>query len=199
MNRHGHFDGLARLLHWGMAVLILSMLFIGVGMMASLAWRPALIDLHRPLGAAILVLAVVRLVHRWRSPPPPLPADLPRLQALAAKASHWVLYALMLAMPLLGWTMLSAGGYPVQMIGALQLPALVPHDPTLYAWLRGAHGVLGYTLFAVILVHLAAALYHAWVRRDGVFEAMARSGRGEALPAGEADAAATSPAAETTG
>ena len=180
MNRQGHFDGLARLLHWGMAVLILAMLFIGVGMVASLAWRPALIDLHRPLGAAIFVLAVLRLVHRWRSPPPPLPADLPRLQAFAATASHRVLYALMLAMPLLGWSMLSAGGYPAQMVGTLQLPALLPHDPMLYAWLRGAHGVLGYTLFSVILLHLAAALYHAWVRRDGVFEAMARSGRDEA-------------------
>ena len=178
MNRHGHFDGLARLLHWTMAVLILAMLFIGVGMVASVTLRPALIDLHRPLGALILVLAVIRLANRWRSPPPPLPADMPRLQVLAAKASHWVLYGLMFAMPLLGWTMLSAGGYPVQMVGALQLPALVPHDPTLYAWLRSAHGLLGYTLFAVILLHLAAALYHAWVRRDGVFEAMARSGRG---------------------
>ena len=176
MNRHGHFDGLARLLHWGMAVLILAMLFIGAGMVASLAWRPVLIDLHRPIGAAILVLAILRLLHRWRSPPPPLPVDLPRLQAFVAKASHWILYALMLAMPLLGWSMLSAGGYPVQMVGTLQLPAILPHDPALYAWLRGTHGVLGYALFAVILLHLAGALYHAWVRRDGVFEAMARSG-----------------------
>jgi cytochrome b561 len=177
MNRHGHFDAFARLLHWGMAVLVVAMLFIGVGMVASLALRPVLIDLHRPLGIAILLLALVRLFHRWRSPPPPLPADLPRPQILAAKASHWLLYALMLAMPLLGWSMLSAGGYPVQMVGALRLPAIVPHDPALYAWLRGAHGILGYALFALVLVHLAAALYHAWVRRDGVFDAMARSGR----------------------
>lgn len=176
MNRHGHFDALARLLHWGMAVLILAMLFIGVGMVASLTLRPMLIDLHRPLGIAILLLALVRLYHRWRSPPPPLPADLPRPQVVAAKASHWLLYALMLAMPLLGWAMLSAGGYQVRMVGALRLPALVPHDAVLYAWLRGAHGVLGYALFALVLAHLAAALYHVWVRRDGVFEAMARSG-----------------------
>ena len=176
MNRHGHFDGLARLLHWSMAAMIATMLFLGVGMVASLALRPQLIDLHRPLGIALLVLVLVRLYHRWRSPPPPLPADLPPLQALAARASHVGLYALMLAMPVLGWAMLSAGGFPVRMAGAWHLPAIAPQDPALYAWLRDAHGVLGYALFGLVLAHLAAALYHAWVRRDGVFDAMARSG-----------------------
>lgn len=186
MNRHGHFDAFARLLHWGMAVLVLAMLFIGVGMVASLTLRPLLIELHRPLGIAILLLTVIRLYHRRRSLPPPLPADLPRTQVFAAKASHWLLYASMLAMPLLGWSMLSAGGYPVQLVGTLRLPAIVPHDAVLYAGLRGAHGVLGYALFALVLMHLAAALYHAWVRRDGVFEAMARSGSPPTTPMQEA-------------
>lgn len=177
MNRNGHFDALARLLHWGMAALLMAMLFIGVGMVASLTLRPILVDLHRPLGIAILLLGLLRLYHRWRSMPPPLPADLPHMQVLAAKASHWLLYALMLAMPLLGWSMLSAGGYPARLVGTLYLPRILPQDPVLYTLLRGAHGVLAHALFALILLHLAAALYHAWVRRDGVFQAMARSGR----------------------
>lgn len=170
----GHFDTLARSLHWLMAVLITTMLFVGVAMVTSVSLRPALIDLHRPLGIAILLLAIVRLLHRLRHRPPPLPADLPRWQALAAHASHIVLYALMLSMPLIGWAMLSAGGYPVTMFAGLQLPAILPHNPVLYAWLRDAHGWLAYLLFATVLMHLAAALFHAWVRRDGVFQAMAR-------------------------
>lgn len=174
MNRHGHFDAVARLLHWGMAVLILAMLFVGVGMVASLTWRPVLIDLHRPLGIAVLLLALIRMLYRWRHPPPPLPASLSRAQALAAKGSHVALYAAMLAMPLLGWAMLSAGGYPVRMTSTFSLPPILPHDPALYSALRQAHGVLGHGLFALILLHVAAALHHAWVRRDGVFEAMAR-------------------------
>ena len=174
MNRHGHFDAFARALHWGMALLILAMLFVGVGMVASLSLRPVLIDLHRPLGIALLVLAVIRLLHRWLHPPPPLPASLPRMQALAARASHVALYAAMLAMPLLGWAMLSAGGYPVRMTSSFALPPILPHDPVLYSLLRQAHGWVGYALFALILLHMAAALHHAWVRRDGVFEAMAR-------------------------
>ena len=175
MNSHtGHFNLLARVLHWSMALLILAMLFIGVTMVASVHMRPGLINLHRPLGILILVLALLRLYNRLRHRPPPLPADLPAWQAWAATASHWLLYALMLAMPLIGWAMLSAGGYPIVLRGGVQLPAIVPHTPSLYALLRGAHSLLAYLLFATVLVHVGAALFHAWVRRDGVFQAMAR-------------------------
>lgn len=169
-----HFNTPARLLHWTMSVLIISMLFIGVAMMASLTERSWLLALHRPLGVAILLLAIVRLINRLRHRPPPLPADLPPLQVFAAKASHWLLYALMLAMPLLGWATASASGFPVTLFGGVNLPAIVPHDPVLYGYLRSAHGALGLLLFATVLLHLAAALFHAWVRRDGVFSSMAR-------------------------
>jgi cytochrome b561 len=171
---NGHFNLLARVLHWSMAVMILAMLFIGVTMVASLHLRPLLIDLHRPLGVAIGVLALLRLYNRLRHRPPPLPADLPAWQATAARLSHWLLYALMLAMPLIGWAMLSAGGYPIVFWQGLHLPPIVPHAPLLYAALRTAHGVLAYVLFVTVLAHVGAALFHLWVRRDGVFQAMAR-------------------------
>lgn len=171
-----HFNLTARVLHWSMALMILTMLFVGIGMVASLSLRPTLISLHRPLGIAILLLVIVRLINRLRHRPPPLPADLPAMQVLAAKASHWLLYALMFAMPLIGWSMLSAGGYPVTMFGGFSLPAIAPHNPTVYAILRSAHTWLALLLFATVLMHLAAALFHAWVRRDGVFGSMARGG-----------------------
>jgi cytochrome b561 len=174
MNRATHFNLTARLLHWSMAVLIVTMLFVGIGMVASMSWRPGLVNPHRPLGIAILLLAIVRLINRLRHRPPPLPADLPAVQTLAAKASHWLLYALMFAMPLVGWSMLSAGGYPVTMFKGFALPPIAPHNATVYAVLRGAHTWLALLLFATVLAHLAAALFHAWVRRDGVFAAMAR-------------------------
>lgn len=169
-----HFNLTARVLHWSMALMILAMLFIGIGMVASLGLRPTLISLHRPLGIAILLLVIVRVINRLRHRPPPLPADLPAVQVFAAKASHWLLYALMFAMPLVGWSMLSAGGYPVTMFGGFTLPAIAPHNATVYAVLRSAHTWLALLLFATVLMHLAAALYHAWVRRDGVFASMAR-------------------------
>ena len=174
MNAPRHFNFLARLLHWSMAIAILAMLFIGAAMVISLPYRVQLLDLHRPLGLAILLLALVRLANRLRHAPPPLPADLPRIQVLAAKASHWILYGLMLAMPVIGWAMLSAGGYPVTVFAGFNLPAIAPHSAVLYGFLRPLHGVLGYLLFLTILGHLGAALFHAWVRRDEVFGQMAK-------------------------
>lgn len=173
MNTHPTpYTRIARWLHWSMAAMILAMLFIGVAMVGSLALRPWLIDLHRPLGLLILLLALVRLRHRRRHPPPLLPASLPRLQARIAAASHAALYALMFAMPLLGWAMSSAGGYPVTLPFGVALPPLAPRHPALYTVLRGAHGVLGDAFFALVLAHIAGALHHAWVRRDGVFTGM---------------------------
>ncbi|QBN09271.1 cytochrome b [Enterobacter vonholyi] len=175
-----HFNILARSLHWLMAVMILAMLFIGVAMMTSLHHRIWLIDLHRPLGVAILLLALVRLVNRLLSRTPPLPADLPVWQVLAAKASHWMLYGLMLAMPLLGWAQLSAAGLPIVMFDGVNLPAIVTASPTLYAWCHDAHSLLAKLLFAVVLVHLSAALVHAWIYRDAVFSSMAKGGKSAA-------------------
>jgi cytochrome b561 len=171
------FSGMQRVLHWLMAIMVLAMLFIGVSMLSTLEPRfLTLIAIHRPLGIAILVLAVIRLGVRLRRGGPPLPADLPRAQALAAKFSHFVLYALLIAMPLVGWGMLSAGGYPVVLYGSLHLPAILPHDDRLHAILLTTHMVLACMFIATILLHVAAALFHAWIRRDGVFRAMAGAG-----------------------
>lgn len=167
------FSPLQRVLHWSMAVCILAMLFIGVGMVSTIAPKYlTLVALHKPLGVAILLLALARLAVRLRDGAPPLPASMPEAMKLAARLSHLAFYALMIAMPLLGWAMLSAADYPVVVAG-FTLPRIAPIDPTLHSLLWNAHRALAFCFFALILVHLAAALYHALVRRDGVFESMA--------------------------
>jgi cytochrome b561 len=174
MTTQARFAAASRLLHWLMAPMIVTMLFIGVGMAASVSRRyDLLVSIHRPLGIAILVLCVARIVNRFINPPPDLPSTVPSLQRFAAKASHIVLYALMLVMPLVGWGMLSAARYPIVLYGPLRLPPILPHDLTLYAWLRDLHTGLAYLLFATFLVHFGAALYHGLIRRDGVFGSMA--------------------------
>jgi cytochrome b561 len=177
-NTSRHFSPLARLLHWTMAVLILAMLFIGVAMVATVSHAHAtLIALHRPLGVALLVLALIRVVVRLKNGSPALPDDMPALQRFAARASHLVLYGLFIAMPLIGWTMLSAGGYPITLFGAWHLPAIVPQNVDLFALLRAMHTWLAFALFATVLAHITAALFHGLIRRDGVFSSMARGGR----------------------
>ena len=172
------FPVASRWLHWLMAVMVLTMLFLGVGMAASVSERYRfLVAIHRPLGLAVLFLAAIRLVNRLINPPPALPDTLPPWQRVAAKASHVVLYALMFLMPLLGWGMLSAAPYPVVIYGSLRLPAILPQNPALYAWLRQLHTDFAYLLFAVFLAHLGAALIHGLIRRDGVFASMAPWGR----------------------
>jgi cytochrome b561 len=170
-----HFSLPARLLHWLMAAMILAMLFIGAGMVASVSERhQLLVQIHKPLGIAVLILVVVRLAVRLTRGAPPLPADLPAWQKLAAHGSHVLLYALMVLMPLIGWSMLSAGGYPVTLFGPVRLPAIMPADPLLFALLRKAHTYLAYLFFLTFLAHLGAALFHGLIRRDGVLSSMAR-------------------------
>jgi cytochrome b561 len=173
-----HFSPLARLLHWTMAPLIIAMLFIGVGMVATVSSaHNTLIAIHRPLGIALLLLVVLRAGVRLTRGSPPLPDDMPTPQRFAAKASHLLLYVLMAAMPLIGWAMLSAAGYPVTLYGPLHLPPIAPHNVELFALLRALHTWFAFALFATVLLHLAAALFHGLIRRDGVFSSMARGER----------------------
>jgi cytochrome b561 len=163
----------SRILHWTMAVMILTMLFIGIGMVASLEDYHWLVSIHKPLGIAVLIMVAIRLINRLIHPAPPLPAELPALERVAITASIITLYVLMFALPLVGWGMLSAAGYPIVLYGPLTLPPLLPHDAALYAALRMAHTILALVLFATFIGHVSGAMMHALIFHDGVFESMA--------------------------
>ena len=180
------FTALQRLLHWLMAVCILAMLFIGVGMVSTVMPKYlTLVSIHKPLGVAILVLALVRLAVRLGYGAPSLPVDLPEPMKLAAHLSHYAFYVLMIGMPLIGWGMLSAAAYPIVLFGGVHLPAILPQSDSLHALLWNAHFYLAFLFFALILLHVAAALFHALIRRDGVFEAMASVSAHVAVPPAE--------------
>jgi len=167
------FALLSRILHWSMAALLLAMLFIGVAMVASLANYHRLVAIHRPLGIAILILAAVRLVNRRFTTLPPFPPTMSERERLLASISERLLYALMFALPLVGWGMLSAGHYPIVMFGPVHLPPIMPASPTLFAVLRKAHTVLAYLLFVTFIFHLSTVLYHTLIVRDRLLNRMA--------------------------
>lgn len=171
----------SRVLHWLMAIAVLAMLFVGIGMVASLSNYGLLLAIHRPLGIAILVLVVIRFINRQLKPPPPFLDTMSAPERFIAKWSERLLYALMFVLPLVGWGMLSAARYPIALSESLHLPPILPHSVQLYTVLRQAHTVLAFLLFGTFLAHISGVLFHTLVLRDGLIERMlpraARRGR----------------------
>jgi cytochrome b561 len=167
------FAVFSRILHWLMAAMLLAMLFIGVSMVASLGNYHRLVAIHRPLGIMILILAAIRLVNRLCTTLPPFPPTMSALERKIAHYSELLLYALMFALPLVGWGMLSAGHYPIVMFGPVHLPPILPANPTLYAVLRKTHTILAYLLFFTFLAHLGGVLFHTLIIRDRLLDRMA--------------------------
>jgi len=161
-----------RIFHWLMAVMVLTMLFIGVWMVASFKHYHVLVAIHRPLGVTILVVAALRFANRLRSVLPPFPATMSHRERHVAHLSELTLYGLLFLQPLVGWGMLSAGGFPITLFATVHLPRILPADPRVYSVLRHAHTVLGYLLFATFLAHLSGVLYHTILMRDGLLRRM---------------------------
>lgn len=163
----------ARLLHWIMALLIIGMLALGLAMVDSLAsWRTSAITVHKLCGLSILLLAVGRLMLKLFYRAPSFPAGMPPLQRRIAHLSHHALYGLMIAVPLVGLAMQGTAGTPVILPGAHVLPVPIPTDLALYGMVRTAHGLLAWALLTLILLHIAAALHHAFVKKDGLLRRM---------------------------
>src|ERR1700758_2995441 len=116
-NQRTQFTALMRILHWTMAAMVLTMLAVGVTMVASLADYHVLLSIHRPLGVAVLILGGARFVVRRLSQLPPFPPTMSRLERRVAAASEYAMYGLMFAQPLVGWSMLSAARYPIMLFG----------------------------------------------------------------------------------
>ena len=167
------FTARMRFFHWLTAAMVLTMLGIGLAMVASLAYYHRLISIHRPLGILVLIVVVIRFVNRYYSTLPPFPATMSERERRVVSASELFLYALLVAQPLVGWGMLSAARYPIMLYTSIHLFPILPHNLMLYAVLRRVHTVLAYLLFLTILAHFGAVLFHTWVLRDGTFSRMA--------------------------
>jgi cytochrome b561 len=163
----------SRLLHWTMAPMVITQLLIGVTMIAALSYYPLLLAIHRPLGVAILVFAVVRLANRLTHRPPPFLATMSRAERRIATWSEYLLYGLLLVQPLTGWAMLSAARFPITLWGPVRLPGIAPHDIDIFAVLRQCHSVFAFLLFATFTAHMCAVLFHTLVLRDRLINRMA--------------------------
>jgi len=164
----------ARVLHWVTAVLVLIMLPLGVGIANE--WggplKDPLYDLHRSIGTVIIPLVILRLGYRLTHPPLPLPEDVPPLQQLAAHATHWGLYALLIVQPFVGWIATSAYRAPIMVFGLFELPPIWPQDRALSDRLFVVHALIAAAIACLAAVHIAAALYHHFVQKDRVLMRM---------------------------
>ena len=172
------YTGPAILLHWLLAVMIVAA--FGVGLyMQELPVSPSRLKLynyHKWAGVTILLLSGVRLL--WRlSHRPPADAPMPGWQATAAHATHGVLYALFFIVPLVGWAYSSAAGYPIVWFGVLPLPDFVPVDKALAEAIKPWHERTAFLMAFLVLLHIAGALKHQFIDRDGLISRM-RPGRG---------------------
>lgn len=166
-------------LHWLVALGIIGTFGLGF-YMADLPLSPDKLKLyswHKWAGVTLFLLAVLRLGWRISHRTPPLPAGTPAWQVLVAHVTHWALYFLMLAIPVSGWLMSSAQGFPVVWFGIVPLPDLVGRDKALGELFLQMHVIMNYTLLALVVLHAAAALKHHFIDRDDILRRMLPSGR----------------------
>ena len=173
-NQIASYDRVLKGVHWG-SLLLVATSYAAVWsshLVASGERAVLLVQLHRSVGVTILALTLFRLAWRWSAQIPALPAELPLVQKLAARATEYALYALLLAQPVLGILHTNARGRRVEFFFIGQLPPIVGPDRVLAKQAMTAHEVVGYLLLALIAMHAAAALFHHFIRRDDVLNAM---------------------------
>lgn len=173
-NTHQRWSGISQALHWLIAALILVMAWLGLTMgdMPNGPDKIATYALHKSIGLSILVLAVLRLGWRLHAGAPPPVAGTPRWQERIAGVTHVALYALLLALPLTGWLLNSAAGFPLQWFGLFNLPSIAARDEALHALAVQAHELLFWALAVLVLMHAAAALYHHLFQGDATLARM---------------------------
>ncbi|MBA2934998.1 cytochrome b [Sphingomonas sp. CGMCC 1.13654] len=176
------FGGTARytrvaiVLHWTIAVLVI--INLTIGLLHESLLRGA-IPLHKSIGMLVLILSLVRLGWRFTHRPPPLPATVKKWEKGLAHAVHWLLYALMILIPLSGWVFTSASPkrHPLEFFGLFPLPMFpVAQDKEVSHMVAERHEQLAYLMIALLVLHICAALKHRFVDRDGTVARMLPGG-----------------------
>ena len=177
MIAESRYDLIARCLHWITAAVLIAIvvpagIWIHCFEPADQAFKLQLYNIHESFGVCVFVIALLRLWNRHRRPAPPLPADLPGSMRVAAHATHVCLYVLLVLMPITGFLATNAWGFPLKVFGVLPLPSPVGKDEALAKVLSLLHWIGAMAIITFIAAHVAGALYHQFVRRDGILRRM---------------------------
>ncbi len=169
------YTGTAKFLHWTILALLMAQFIVAWSMphIGRNTQPNTIINLHFSIGVVVLAVAVVRLA--WRAThPEPAPLDgIPPWQVQSARVIHWLLYLLLVVSPVLGWINASWRGFPISVFGLFELPQLMAKRAPGWGWTGDVHSLLANYLMLVLTgLHVTAALYHYFVRRDGVLQRM---------------------------
>lgn len=170
MQSEARYNGVAQFLHWLMATVIIVAWSIGL-YAAEMPRGPdklSMIGWHKGIASTVLVLIVLRILWRATHAAPALSSAVPALQQKLAGLAHFLIYLLMIALPMSGWLWSSAAGYSVKMAGFIELPSLMAKNDVWKENLGEVHEVLAFTLAGLVAVHVLAALKHHFFNRDGV-------------------------------
>jgi cytochrome b561 len=172
------YNSVSIILHWVLGAALVAIFFFG-NYMVDLPFSPQRLKLynwHKWAGISILALSALRLLWRLTHPAPALPAKvemaMPTWQLKAHQLTHVALYALFFIVPLVGWAYTSAAGFPVVLFGLFQLPDLVGADKALAALIKPWHQISAFAFAGLVVLHIAAALKHQFVDRDGLLKRM---------------------------
>lgn len=173
------YDGVTQSFHWIVVLLVVAQYatkwlpngFASLSEKQLNAW-------HLAIGPTILLLMLLRLAWRLTHNTPAPPSGLPRPLRILSRTTHWLFYALLVVLPVLGWIAASGYGANVTLLWLVPLPALIGPDKSMAESVGSVHGALAWALLVVIALHVSGALYHALIKRDGVIDRM--------LPAGKA-------------
>jgi cytochrome b561 len=170
-----HYSMPARLFHWLTVMLIVGQFAIAWTMphVGRASVSIGLIGWHLTLGLAIGVTTTARVGWRLISPPPPAPSSLPVALAKLSRAMHWLLYSLLIILPLLGWINSNARGWSLNLLGAVPLAQLVAEGSPFGRAMGDVHSTIAIVFLVVVGLHVAGACYHAFVLKDGTMRRMA--------------------------
>jgi cytochrome b561 len=164
----------ARILHWATVLLVVATIPAGLIMTQEGLARPTqdmLFIFHKNVGVILLALVLLRLVWRALNPAPPLPATVPDWQRMMSLWVHRGLYLMLAFMAVTGYLRVTLGGFPIEMLDAIGAPR-PPRNDAAASLAQSAHFLGKFVLMTLILLHVAGALFHGLVKRDGVFGRM---------------------------
>jgi cytochrome b561 len=165
------YGPVAQWAHWITALLIFAAIVIAWIMIEASRDNPSrlvLFTIHKALGVTIFAIAAFRILWRAANPAPPFPSRVARWEGVFAKISHALLYVVLVGMPLSGFIDSQAGGHAVSFFYLFDLPAIIPQNKTLSKLGETAHDWLQWPLYALIILHILATVWHINIRRDGV-------------------------------